>query len=51
MAARIEVEGLVYQLWETEDEFYFHTTLKKYKGMIELYQLRNIKRQTHPIKW
>ena len=31
---------------ETEAEFYFHTALKKYKGMLEFYQLRIIKRQT-----
>ena len=30
---------------ETEAEFYFHTTLK-YNGMLEFYQLRNIKRHT-----
>ena len=49
MAARIKVEGTVRvytNYGETEAEFYFHTTLKKYKGMIEIYQLRNIKRQT-----
>ena len=49
MAARIKVEGTVgvyTDYGETEAEFYFHTTLRKYKGMIELYQLRNIKRQT-----
>ena len=49
MAARIKVEGTVRvytNYGETEAEFYFHTTLKKYKRMIELYQLRNIKRQT-----
>ena len=50
MAARIKVEGAVRvytDYGETEAEFYFHTTLKKYKGMIEeLYQLRNIKGQT-----
>ena len=31
---------------ETEAEFYFHTALKKYKGMLEFYQLRITKRQT-----
>ena len=31
---------------ETDAEFYFHTLLKKYKRMLEFYQLRNIKRQT-----
>ena len=33
---------------KTEAKCYFHTTLKhcKYNGMLEFYQLRNIKRQT-----
>ena len=30
---------------ETEAESYFHTTLKKYKGMLEFYQLRITRRQ------
>ena len=48
MAVRIKVEGTVgvhTNYGKTEAEFYFHTTLKKYNGIIELYQLRNIKRQ------
>ena len=31
---------------ETGAEFYVHTMLKKYKGMLEFYQLRITKRQT-----
>ena len=50
MAARKERTVRVYTNYgETDPEFYFHTALKKYKGMLEFYQLRNI--ETDPIKW
>ena len=33
---------------ETEAEFYFHSTLKKYKGMLEFYQLRGDRQRDRP---